>query len=165
MTTRKSDVNTASLEEKLLTLESEKILWTKRAETVGKAIERLMNGLHTDCSNAVHRILTEPSKDEFEFCATWAGFGQKDFERAPVLNIGPVCKATMTPLGIAALVCYSRAWQELAQAHAGAVEREINLLRAGPAEPAQAAKRRKGSRSRSRVAADTRRKDAPRGGG
>lgn len=50
----------------------------------------------------------------------WRRCGQKDRARTIKINLSSVARTTMSPLGIACLIAYSRAWLDEAEARAAA---------------------------------------------
>lgn len=84
-----------------------------------------LNNLFTGCTpldhKAIHEYLSNPSESDRMMLDAWARCGRNDRQRTVSLRLTEVARKTVTPMGLACLVRYARAWIDEAEARAGAV--------------------------------------------
>jgi len=100
------------------------------AHTIRMQLASLFTGCSLLDSAAVQRHLDSPSDADRILLDAWAKCGRGDRSRTLTLQLTPIAKKTMTPLGLACLVRYARAWldaHEEAEALRAAQLRSLNL--------------------------------------
>lgn len=99
----------------------------RRVIAIREDIERLFTGCLPPIDEAIHRWLTEAQGADRALLDAWTTLGARDCRRGQEVRISNTAKNTLTPLGLACLVCYSRGYldeleaQEAAEAKQQAV--------------------------------------------
>lgn len=87
-----------------------------RIVSVNKVLASLLAGLSPADHQLVHNYLEHPSAAASAMLDAWARCGRGDGARQPSIDMTRTAKATLTPLGVACLVRYARAWVDAAEA-------------------------------------------------
>lgn len=83
---------------------------------IRKQLERLFNGCSPLDSNAVRQYLQTPTSENSMMLEAWSRCGRADRGRTISLDLSAAARSTVTPFGIACLICYARAWIDEAEA-------------------------------------------------
>lgn len=91
-----------------------------------------LHNLLTGCSpldnRAVHEYLVNASPLDRLMIEAWAKCGRNDRKRTMNINLTESAKKTMTPLGLACLVSYARAWIDETEARDAELRAQVRLL-------------------------------------
>lgn len=79
-------------------------------------INKLSSAFSDGCAQHVHKHLTDPTPSDRVMIEAWAACGRKDSCRKFRLQISEEARKTMTPLGIACLIAYARAYVDALEA-------------------------------------------------
>lgn len=94
---------------------------SKLIKQVNEALAGLINSQDPACAELTHKYLNSSDPATVEYLKCWSEAGARDNARHPTMPLTAECKRTVTPLGVAALVAYGRAWisaaEERLQAH------------------------------------------------
>ena len=89
-------------------------------DTASMRVRRDMDNLLSGCAqvtaNAVHDYLSKTEGADAALLAAWAAFGRKDRRQTVDISVREAARRTLTPLGLACLVSYARAWLDEADA-------------------------------------------------
>jgi len=80
------------------------------AHTIRTQLAEIFTGCSQLDAAALHRHLADPTDAVRPLLDAWAKCGRGDRSRTLKLQLTPIAKRTMTPLGLACLVRYARAW-------------------------------------------------------
>ena len=105
-------------EKRALPTEAEREQEVKRLRiaSVGKVIHTLLTGLPQETHRIVHGYLESPKEADRLILDAWARCGSADLTRHPSIDLTSTARASLTPLGLACLVRYARAWIDAAEA-------------------------------------------------
>jgi hypothetical protein len=78
-------------------------------------LHNLFSGCTPLDNRLIHQYLNKPSTADQMMLDAWAKCGRNDQERTVDLRIGDTARRTMTPLGLACLIRYARAWIDAAE--------------------------------------------------
>lgn len=99
------------------------------------AIQEVQDQLHkilTGCSpeqfTAIHVHLSNPTESDRMMLEAWARCGRNDRQRTVNLNVTEAARRTLTPMGLACLVTYARAWVDEAIARQAQVKESVDSL-------------------------------------
>jgi hypothetical protein len=109
-------------------------------------IRNQLTQLSTDCSpqfrQQLEHYLEGPSATDEALLDAWAKCGRNDRSRCVNLRLTEVARNTISPLGMACLIRYARAWLDEAEARAS----QLEAVATPPAKPK--AKLKKGKRKK-----------------
>lgn len=88
----------------------------KRINSVESAIHRLLDACPQQVVSRLNDYLRETDTEAATLIYAWAECGRRDHQRTPDLVLCPTALRTVTPLGLACLVAYARAWIDEEQA-------------------------------------------------
>lgn len=81
-----------------------------RIREVHESINLLLTVGSPDYQQALHRYLHDPSEKDTYLLNAWAKCGANDRARTINLRMTDIARSSMTPLGVACLITYARAW-------------------------------------------------------
>ena len=111
-----------------------------------------LHNLFAGCSpldnRAIHQYLTSPSDADRMMLDAWARCGRNDRKRTVDLRLTEIARKTMTPLGLACLITYARAWIDEAESRAAELTAQVRSL--GLAADGASKRQRQGPRQSAR---------------
>jgi hypothetical protein len=95
-------------------------------------IKEELHNLFTGCSpldnRAISEYLTNPSDGDRMMLEAWARCGRNDRKRTVDLRLTEVARKTMTPLGLACLISYARAWIDETESRDAELRAQVRCL-------------------------------------
>ena len=82
---------------------------------VRRDMDRLLTGCHPSISITVHHYLEKSTGADRALLDAWARFGRRDRAQTVDISVKEAARASLTPLGLACLVSYARAWIDEAE--------------------------------------------------
>lgn len=93
---------------------SEQAVWKRAITKARDDAAKLLTFCEPETALDVHRLLTEATDDQRMLLDAWARCGRSDYGRHMAVDLQRTARKTLSALGLACLVNYSRAWLDAA---------------------------------------------------